>query len=254
MLNRIGNHGWRVALLAPVVLALAALPALAEEREEFHKSVPLETNGDVSVKNVNGSIKISAWDRNEVQIDAVKTARSQEKLHDCRIEVFGSGHSVQVESKYPSWGNNNGATVEYTIHVPWGARIYTAETVNGAVHIDGPRGRIKAETVNGTVEVWNAADELEIKSVNGELKASLQKVGARVKAEIVNGSIAIAVPANTNAHVKASTVNGDIHSDLPLNIDKPKYGPGASADSNLGSGGPAISLETVNGGIYIHKL
>lgn len=239
-----------IALLA---VAFAALPAWAEVREEFHKTVAMDADGSLSLKNVNGNIKVSAWERNEVQIDAVKTASSQEKLREARIEVAGSGHSVDVQTKYPEH-SNNGATVEYTIHVPRHARLLPVETVNGDVKVDGPRGRIKAKTVNGKVEVWNAADELEIESVNGEVKASLNSTGkSRVKMNVVNGGVALQLPASVNAHVKASTMNGDIHSDLPLHVEKSKYAPGASVDSNLGSGGETIELESVNGNIYLHK-
>jgi DUF4097 and DUF4098 domain-containing protein YvlB len=236
-----------------IALALTAMPAWASHREEFHKSVPLEVNGDFSIKNVNGDIKIAGWDRNEVQIDAEKSADSEEKLHEARIEVFGSGHSVEVKTKYPDHSDNP-ARVEYTIHLPWGARVLDAATVNGSVHIDGPRGRIKAETVNGKVEVWNAADEVELKSVNGDVSAAFKLAGKeRVKLQTVNGNASIAVPQSTNAHMKAETVHGDIRSDLPVNVNRPKYGPGASVDSNLGSGGATIELQTVNGSIYLHK-
>lgn len=245
----------RALLLALVLaVALAALPAWAESREEFHKTVAMDANGSLTVKDVNGSITISAWDRNEVQIDAVKTASSDEKLREARIEVYGSGHSVNVETKYPDHANNNPAKVEYTIHVPWGARLSDVATVNGSVHIDGPRGRIKAATVNGTVEVWNAADELEAESVNGEVKASLSNAGAKpVKLSVVNGSLAVAMSPAANAHVVAATVHGEIHSDLPLKVEKSQYAPGASVDSTLGSGGSTIELNTVNGSIYLHK-
>ncbi len=249
------NAGRRALLIAPVLaIALAALPAWAEVREEFHKTVAMDANGVFSLKNVNGSVTISGWDKNEVQIDAVKTGRSDEKLREAKIEVAGSGHSVDVVTRYPDHSNNS-ATVEYTVHVPRRARLAPVETVNGAVHIDSVGGRIKAQTVNGKVEVWNASDELELNSVNGEIKASLNNAGKfRVKMAVVNGGLALAIAANSNAHVKASTVNGGIHSDLPVEVQKNRYAPGASVDSNMGSGGEKIELETVNGSIYLHTI
>jgi len=245
----------RALLLTPVIaIALVALPAWAEVREEFHKTVAMDANGNFSLKNVNGGISISAWDKNEIQIDAVKTAKSDEKLREARIEVSGSGHSVDVKTKYPDHTNNNPASVEYTIHLPRGARLLAVETVNGGIHVDGTRGRIKASTVNGKVEVWNAADELELDSVNGEVKASLSNAGkSRVKLNVVNGSVSLSIPASTNARVKATTVHGDIHSDLPLKVEKSQYAPGANVDTTLGSGGATIELESVNGSIYLHK-
>jgi len=245
----------KLMLLAPALaVAFAVLPAWAEVREEFHKSVPLEANGEFSLKNINGKVTISAWDKNEVQINAVKSASSEQKLREARIEVAGSGHSVDVQTKYPGHTNNNPAKVDYTIYLPRNARIFAAETVNGGIRIDGPRGRIKASTVNGTAEVWNASDELELNSVNGDVKASLSNAGhSRVKLNVVNGTVTLTLPASANARLKASTVHGDIHSDLPVHVEKSKYAPGASVDSTLGSGGAMIELESVNGSIYLHK-
>lgn len=241
-------------LASVIAIALATLPACAEVHEEFHKTVAIDAKGSFSLKNINGGINISSWDRNEVQIDAVKTASSTEKLRAARIEIAGSGHSVDVQTKYPDHTNNNPASVEYTIHLPRGARLFGVETVNGNIHIDGPRGRIKAGTVNGKVEAWNAADELDLNSVNGEVKASLSNPGRNpVKLNVVNGSVSISLASSANAHVKASTVHGGIHSDFPLEVEKSQYAPGATVDSTLGSGGATIELESVNGSIYLHK-
>ena len=37
---------------------------------------------------VNGNVTITGWERNEVQIDAVKKARDQQKLDDIEIAAF----------------------------------------------------------------------------------------------------------------------------------------------------------------------
>jgi len=245
----------KVLLLAPVLAtAFAALSANAEVREEFHKTVALEANGNFSLKNINGGITVNVWDRNEVQIDAVKTASSKEKLRDARIEVAGSGHSVNVETKYPDRTNNDPAKVEYTIHLPVAARLYSVETVNGGIVVNGVCGRIKASTVNGKVEVWNATDEVDLASVNGDVKASLKNAGRKpAKLNTVNGTVALAIPTSSNARVKAATVNGDIHSELPMTIERSQFAPGATVDTALGSGGETIELDTVNGSIYLHR-
>jgi DUF4097 and DUF4098 domain-containing protein YvlB len=245
----------RALLLMPLIaVAFAGLPARAEVREEFHKTVAMDGNGNFSLRNVNGGVTISTWDKNQIEIDAVKTASSDEKLREARIEVAGGGHSVDVKTYYSEHTNNNPASVEYTIHLPRGARLFAVETVNGGIRIDGTRGRIKASTVNGKVEVWNAAGALELDSVNGEVKASLSNAGTNpVKLNVVNGSVSLSIPASTNARVKATTVHGDIHSDLPMQVEKVQYAPGANADTTLGSGGAKIELESVNGSIYLHK-
>ena len=58
----------------------AALAAVKDETEKIDQSYPLSANGRVSVSNVNGSIEMIAWDRNEVRLEATKIADSRESL------------------------------------------------------------------------------------------------------------------------------------------------------------------------------
>ena len=57
------------------------------ETERIEKSFPLNANGRVSISNVNGSINVIAWERNEVKLLAVKTADSKESLANVDIKI-----------------------------------------------------------------------------------------------------------------------------------------------------------------------
>ena len=100
------------------------LSAHAQVSQEFHHTVSLPANGRVSLDNVNGNVEITGWDRNEVQIDAVKQARDQQRLDEARIEVETGSDSVKIRTQYPhNHTNNNPASVHYTLHVPQNARL-----------------------------------------------------------------------------------------------------------------------------------
>src|SRR5688572_30169381 len=99
-----------------------------ELTEEFHQSYPLTATGRVSIANINGNVHISAWDRNEVKVDAVKRAYSPERLSEATIDVTNTADSVSIKTKYPernqtfdsrNWSReNNPASIEYTLTVP----------------------------------------------------------------------------------------------------------------------------------------
>src|SRR3984885_16146652 len=112
------KHSVLAGTIAGAALALLmTLPAQAEVTQEFHKTVPLTANGRVSLANINGGVEITGWDRNEVQIDAVKTASDQQRLDEARIEVEASSNSVEIRTRYPdNHTNNNAASVHYTLH------------------------------------------------------------------------------------------------------------------------------------------
>lgn len=250
--------GWskaRLPLAALLLAMLAALPAGAEVHEQWQRIVPLNANGSFSLQNINGQVTVLGWERNTVEIDAIKSADSASKLSEARIELNGSGYSVDVETRYTNHHHNNPARVDYMVRVPRGARISKLESVNGNVKIDSMHGRIYAHTVNGKLEVWNAASDLELTAVNGEIKATLTRGNHGVtRLNAVNGNVILGLPVGINARLKISSTNGKIQSELPVSVARPKYGPGMSVNTMLGSGKAIIDLATVNGNIFLRKL
>lgn len=238
-------------------LALGAMLALAvsahaEEREEFHKTIPLTANGSVAVSNINGAIKVSTWDRNEVQIDAVKTAENLEKLKEARIEVTGDADRVKVSTRYPEQTNHGAARVEYTLMVPRSVRIDKIENVNGAVEIRGATSEVHAGTVNGDVIVDNSTGQLKLGTVNGSLRAALSNSQKGAELDCVNGKIELTLPSDANAHVTASTVHGSISSDFQLPVQRSRWMGSSNVDARLGDGLVAVKLSTVNGSISVN--
>src|ERR1035438_333814 len=55
--------------------------------EDFHFSYPLKPGGRLNVDSFNGSVEVSVWDQETVDISGTKSARSQEDAHDLKIEV-----------------------------------------------------------------------------------------------------------------------------------------------------------------------
>src|SRR6266550_5937676 len=62
-------------------------PQREEVREEFHQAYPLAANGRVSLENMNGNLRITVADNNEVQVNAVKRAYNPQRLAEAKIEV-----------------------------------------------------------------------------------------------------------------------------------------------------------------------
>ncbi|MGH9592581.1 MAG: hypothetical protein ACRD5L_05780, partial [Bryobacteraceae bacterium] len=87
--------------IAAVSLAVAALGAGADFTENFRSSQPLRSGGTLTVKNVNGPVEITAWDRESVDIDAVKQADSRDLLNSVRIEVQTTGDGVSIRTIVP---------------------------------------------------------------------------------------------------------------------------------------------------------
>jgi DUF4097 and DUF4098 domain-containing protein YvlB len=240
------------AISAALLAALVALPAHAQVKQEFHKTVPLTANGTISLENINGGVEITGWNKDEVQIDAVKTASDQQKLDDMRIEVNAGSSSVEIKTRYPEHQtNNNPGEVHYTLYVPQNARIDKINLVNGPLTIQKLTGEIDANLVNGKLQASNLSGEADLATVNGSIEAdytSLTNV-REIKLKSVNGSIHLLLPQSPNADVDASVVNGSISTDFPLTVKG--HFVGRSMSGTLGSGGTHIELNNVNGSIHV---
>lgn len=243
----------------PVILGLVVCTALAltasaraDERETFHKTYPLSSTGLVSLNNINGEVKITAWDKNEVQLDAEKIADTREKLQRLEIRVTAGSTAIDIRTHLPGGTNNDPGRVNYTLMVPAQARISKVEDVNGSISIEGMKSSVDASTVNGRVLVSSAKGDLNLHSVNGELRASVSQLGKKATLDCVNCTIDLTVPSDSNADLAAETVHGSIRSDFDLPIDRSRFGGMTSMKAKLGSGGTLVKLNTVNGSINVH--
>jgi hypothetical protein len=163
-----------------------------EERyhEEFHHTYALNSNGVISLENVNGGVTVSAWDRNEAQVEAVKYARTEDYLHQIEIQVDSRSDELRIKTHLPDHFQGSAGGVRYTLTVPRTARIDQFRLVNGPFEIDGVRGDVKASLVNGTVKAHGLGGAVEFSTVNGRQQVALDALNVTkpVRLESVNGA------------------------------------------------------------------
>lgn len=257
MTTHISRNRWLLASLLVVGLCQGAVRVVAEFTEELHESYPLAADGRLSLDEVNGTVRITAWDKNEVKLDAVKHGKNKEHFDAVKIEIDAKPGHIKVHTKYPdsklwSWKRGDGSTsVDYTLSVPRGTRLDQISAVNGTVDIEGVRGSVHASTVNGTLKARGLAGETSLSSVNGRVSAGFDRFEnvKSVSMSAVNGSLELNLPDDANADLTANTVNGGISGDVPV---KKNWPIGREINTQLGKGGAKIKLSTVNGGMSIH--
>jgi DUF4097 and DUF4098 domain-containing protein YvlB len=246
---------WGVLLGITLALALAAIPAHAGNiTEEFHKTYPISGDGRISLKNINGPVTVIAWDKNEVQVNAVKTGESKELLDEAKIEINAGSSMIDIRTHYPEERHNyHAASVDYTLHVPRNGRLDKIELVNGKVSVEGVRGGVRASSVNGEVDAHDVAGEMNLQSVNGRVSADVRSLTHSVSLGTVNGQVALKLPSDASAEIDASTVHGSISNDFNIPVNHGHFAPGSELRARLGSGEARMKLSTVNGEIEIQK-
>jgi len=241
-------------LLLLVGVAVFAAPSFGSvaNRQTFEHSYPLAPGGSFLLENVNGSVQVEGWDRDEVEVEAVKTADTDgQDLERVKIDVDSVPGQVSVHTRYPK-GEGVEVAVEYHVHVPYRVLLGSIGTVNGSVLVRGVDGGGDLRSVNGNVEVLNSAGRFSAKTTNGDLRLELHEVldGAPMNLETVNGSVVLGLPCNAQANLKVLSMNGEFHSELPVTSTVGE--PAARAfRGKLGTGGGEISVRTINGGVRL---
>jgi len=247
-----------VAALAALVAAVSLFPppAAARERETVHQTYEAGSGARLSLKNLNGDVRIEGWDKSTFDVTAVKTAETKERLDDVDIEFRMEGDHLTIEVDHDNdhrWSRHDeGAGVEFTIRVPRRAEIREVDLVNGHLSLAGISGDVDASSVNGDVSGEQLGGAVELSAVNGEVSLIVSGESESIDLSSVNGGVHLVLPRKIDAHIEASTVHGSIVSSDGLEVDRSNF-VGSSLKGTIGRGGMKIDLDTVNGSIEIRR-
>ena len=250
----------RLFLLGLLGIPFFPFVARADVSATVEETRALAATGEVLVENVNGSITIETWDKPEVRLVAVKSARDETDLKALEVRIDSTEKRFAVKTGYldkdGSWLKKftNTGEVRYTLTVPHAATLRRIETVNGVISITNAHGRVSARTVNGRIEARGLTNEVDLSTVNNGIVAEFDAIVAKqdIALDTVNGSIELRLPATASAELKAGTINGSIENDFGLAPSAEKW-IGRKLDGTIGDGAARIQLKTVNGSIQIRK-
>lgn len=219
-------------------------------KEDFHYSYPLTPGGTVSVDNSNGSVEISGWEQNTVEINGTKYARSKMLLDEVKIETNASTGSVRIRTIRPV-DNHGGSGARYTIHVPHKVLLDTIATTNGSIKVEDVDGNARLKSTNGSIRTHQVHGQVDANTTNGALEAQEQDGNANL--HTTNGSIKV---EGTHGSLDAITTNGSITASLaspaanwPLKL----HSTNGHIDLTLkGSPIPDVRADTSNSSITLH--
>ena len=274
-----------------LLLAAASLWCAEESSRLIEKSFPLSGNNrSLAVCGMNGSVKVSATDSNEVRFSVREklSAPTRERLEELKKEVdfviTQEAGAIRAGVKGP-WSNRecgrrddqsrnenrrrgdwNETRIEHEINVsvPRDARL-EVRNVNGSIDITGTTGAYTVQTVNGGIHMNDVAGAGEVATVNGTVQATYTRnPAAETKFRTVNGKLDLYFQPSLSADFHVKTLNGKAYTDFDMTSIsgapedakgmKVIHRRGTSGALRAGNGGPRISMETVNGSILIHSL
>jgi hypothetical protein len=211
-------------------------------------------SGHLSVDTTNGGIEVIGEDRPDVSLEArvMAWAPSEDEATSLlnQVVIDTAGGEVRDHGPHENFFGRRGYNVDYHLHVP---RHLSAEfhSMNGGIDLASLDGEIRFSTTNGGVDLKALSGDVQGRTTNGGLDIALSGdhwQGEGLKADTTNGGVDLRVPDHYSAHLEAGTVNGGISVDFPVTVQGEIKN---HLDTNIGSGGQTIHVETTNGGVSI---
>lgn len=197
----------------------------------------------------NGSVKLLAWNKDEVLICAAVTAwtrndkgHPEDIVRAIRIETEGD----RIRALGPSQTEKARWAVSYKIYAP--RRIdLDVQAKNGGVSVEGMYGRMNLKSTNGPLAVNDVGGDVRGRTSNGPVSAHLtgsRWQGAGLDLETSNGPVQLSIPKGYSCELETGTQNGPSQVGFPVSMQE---GDGARIHAVLGSGGPPVRVVTTNG-------
>ena len=155
-------------------------------REDFHSTHPLSPGGAVSVESFNGSIEITGWEQNTVEVNGTKSGPTKNALDALKIDIDARPGSVRIRAVHPGDLYLHGG-VRFSIRVPRHANLNLISTSNGRIQVEDVEGQARLHTSNGGIRLSRIHGEVEARTSNGTIEA--QDVDGNVNLHTSNGSI-----------------------------------------------------------------
>ncbi|MBN1996947.1 hypothetical protein JW935_05300, partial [candidate division KSB1 bacterium] len=209
---------------------------LAEETktENFSQIIQLTASRELVVDNFFGSISVTGYDGNDVQLDVTKVikARNKQKIdyaqEKVKLDISTDNDKISIyvdgpfrkdcENKF-SWRgyNHEGYQVNYDfeLKVPRNVSLI-ARTVNeGEINISHLVGNFDIKNINGGIKMQHIEGSGSVYALNGDMSLAFDKnpiedcyIGS------LNGEIRVVFKPQLAAEFKLKTFNGEIYTDF----------------------------------------
>ena len=254
------QQSFRLIFVAYSLSLIGCGPASDRVLEEtVELSYKIEPITSISIKNVDGSIRIYGSPAHEMTLQAIKRAYSAKQLKQIAVDVSVQPSTVAIETTFPrepTWGlRDRSGTVDYTIVLPDTASIPRLELANGEVSLEEMRGQsVHARLGTGQLFVHNCFSNVDVTVGRGTLTLAYEWWEPRkfsVQTKIGDGTAWAFLPSDAAFHLIAETVHGKIASDFTA-VGEHRAQAMTKVDALVNGGGEAqIRMRATEGNIKV---
>jgi hypothetical protein len=162
---------FRPAVITAILLATTILASPFQSRE-FRRMVDFQPGGQLTIKTDLGSVKLTSWDQNQVEIYAriepqkdTSPEYGARAVEAAKVEVTGDARSLTIRSEFKDVPEENYGrrlpNIHYEIRAPRQLSL-NVEADRCKVEATGFAGKIKLNTDRTTVGANDLSGEIEV--------------------------------------------------------------------------------------------
>ncbi len=234
-----------------VLIATAAGLLAAADSKDIHRTFPLDSRGHVTIDTYKGSIRVSTWDRNEIDIavrieeDGGPFAQSVTRA-DVRFDASPSDVRIKSDDQ---WYFPDGIEplYHYTIRMPRAASLRIKDYKSES-DVSDLAGELQIQTYKGSLQLRNHAGGLTVNTYKGDIRADFAAVTAPVRIDTYKGDIDLRMPRDSRFDLSTDLGRrgGDPDNDFARYV-RTSNSRDRIHRSQVNGGGPEVRLRSYKG-------
>lgn len=246
-----------------VILALAVSAAVsAADFKDVNKTVALHANGSVEIETHKGSIRVSTWDRPEVDIQArieaePGTTVDRRRFDATEVRIDSSPDSVRMKTYYPdfnwccSFEDGNNPEVRYTVRMPKTARLIIRDHRSNT-EVAGLQGALDLTTQRGSAHIQGLGGALHLDTHRGDVQVEFSSFSANSSVTNYRGTVDLSMPKGSRFDLQTNSGRrGSIETDFSV-MTRAFSRRSESVHGAVNGGGPTLKIETERGEVRVH--
>jgi hypothetical protein len=264
----------KVLYLVAFFVSSATL-CLGQGAKEVRKTVPLQSDGTVTIETFKGSVTITAWDNPQVEVyarvepDGV-SATEAEKVQNTEVRIEPSGSNLSIKSDYSKLEHQrsgfigafneegNYPFVNYTISMPRTCRLDIKDHKSKTT-VSGLSAAVSINTFKGSVVVSGLEGPIDLQTHKGDAKVAFAGLVRESHFDTNKGQIEVVIPRSGGFNLQSDLGRrGALDSNIDLSsLSQGKPARGYMQAENyagaVNGGGPLVRVSTEKGHIRLSQ-
>jgi len=248
----------RAALLVLTVSAAV----FAADYKDVNRTVALPANGSVEIETHKGSVRVSTWDRAEVEIQArieaePGTIMDRRRFDATDVHIDSSADTVRIKTYYPDFNwccnleSETNPEVRYTIKMPKTAQL-TIRDHRSETEVTGLQGTLNLTTHRGTARVHGLGGALHVDTHRGDIQVEFSSFTANSTIKSYRGKVDLSMPKSSRLDLQTNLGRrGSIDTDFSV-MTRAISRRGETVHGAVNGGGPSLHIETERGEVRLH--